>query len=232
LYVSIYIIRPGITENYCSKLNGKIINNLKGQGCDVGWENIGKIKPNLDGSMLKCPCICCIKEDRDNIVDKKSSENKDNVDDNKTSSYSWKTGVESVKEYMEYKTMVANLEKKLGCSCEENCSACRIDHFSWYTLYFLGDKFIVKRYWKDINQTPFIEAYEYTLEGNKGSLLCSETDPRFASQNCPILNKLNEDNTVGEIASKIYRESRIKVIKNLSGKNKIENIIFDIYIDM
>ena len=59
LYILSWVIQPGVTYNYCGKLKGKIVN---GEGCESGWESLGKIKPNLDGSQLLCPCICCVQK--------------------------------------------------------------------------------------------------------------------------------------------------------------------------
>lgn len=75
LYFLLWVKSSGVTSNRCSKLGGEIINNLEGKGCESGSKNIGEIKANLDGSMLNCPCICCVKEAENNIIDKGFSEN-------------------------------------------------------------------------------------------------------------------------------------------------------------
>jgi hypothetical protein len=75
LYFILWTTSSGVTSNRCSKLGGEIVNNLEGKGCESGWKNIGKIKPNLDGSMPNCPCICCVREAENNIVDKGFSKN-------------------------------------------------------------------------------------------------------------------------------------------------------------
>jgi hypothetical protein len=144
---------------------------------------------------------------------------------------SWKTGVESVPSYLEYQAKVSILEKALNCTCEDqNCGSCRIDGLSWYEFYYLGDKFIVTHEWDDENNNAVIEAFEYSLDGKRGVLLCAQTSLQDSSQTCPVI-KANENNSVSVNMSKSYYDLRKEIVKRLSGVNRIENIIFDIYVE-
>ena len=142
----------------------------------------------------------------------------------------WKTGVASVPEYSRYQAKVLNLEKTLNCTCsKQNCHYCRIDGLSWYTFYYLGDKFIVTHQW-DENNNALIEAFEYSLEGKKGALLCAQTFVRDSPETCPII-RANENKRVDIDTSKSYYDLRKEIVKKLSGINRIENILFDIYVE-
>lgn len=64
-----------ISANRCLKKGGEIVNNLEGNGCEPGCENIGSIGKNFfTGNQLSCPCICCVTKNENNTVEKNSSE--------------------------------------------------------------------------------------------------------------------------------------------------------------